>query len=137
MLDSGFLYLCGVRTNVLEDTKYLVDIYRTVLFYVQGVLCSGIFFIFMKLIKINFNYITNFIFFKGTVLFNGEAVSVQSGASIPPPHITPHTRKSDNYNKFTKESFEEMKQAAGLKSGDMQDPLSYLDPLWSLKKRKD
>lgn len=41
MLDSGFLYLCGIRTNVLEDTKYLVDIYRTVLFYVQGVLCSG------------------------------------------------------------------------------------------------
>lgn len=41
MLDAGLLYLCGVRTNVLEDTKYLVDIYRTVLFYVQGVLCSG------------------------------------------------------------------------------------------------
>ncbi|XP_077296502.1 tyrosine-protein phosphatase non-receptor type protein myopic isoform X2 [Arctopsyche grandis] len=115
MLDAGLLYLCGVRTNVLEDTKYLVDIYRTVLFYVQGVLCSG------------------------TVMFNGEAVSIQSGASVPPPHITtPHPRSSsENFNKFTKESFEEMKQAAGLKSGDMQDPLSYLDPLWSLKKRKD
>lgn len=72
-------------------------------------------------------------------MFNGEAVSIQSGASVPPPHITtPHPRStSENFNKFSKESFEEMKQAAGLKSGDMQDPLSYLDPLWSLKKRKD
>jgi hypothetical protein len=80
--------------------------------------------------------ILTILFTLGTVMFNGEVVSVPTGASIPPPHIT-QAKRSENFGKFSKESFEEMKQAAGLKSGDMQDPLSYLDPLWSLKKRKD
>ncbi|KAI5640662.1 BRO1-like domain-containing protein [Phthorimaea operculella] len=88
MLDVGCTNLVKNRTNVLEDTKYLADAYRTALFYVQGVICSG------------------------TTLFTGEAVS-----------------------KFSKESFEEMKQSPGLKSGDMKDPLNFLDPLWSLKKK--
>lgn len=41
MLDTGCLSLCKHRTNVLEDTKYVADAYRTALFFVQGVLCSG------------------------------------------------------------------------------------------------
>lgn len=71
-------------------------------------------------------------------MFNGEAVSVPSGAAVlppvtPTPSITqPSTQRT---NKFSKESFEEMKQSPGLKSGDMKDPLNFLDPLWSLKKK--
>lgn len=72
----------------------------------------------------------------GTTNFNGEAVSVASGASILPP-VTPSPAipTTSSKTKFSKESFEEMKQAPGLKSGDMKDPLNFLDPLWSLKKK--
>lgn len=111
VLDSSCLYLYRHRTNVLEDTKFLADTYRTSLYYVQGVLCSG------------------------TTLFNGEAVSVPSGASVHLPPIQQSNQTKDKINKFSKESFEEMKQTAGLKTGDMKDPLSFLDPLWSLKKK--
>lgn len=41
MLDAACINLYKHRSNVLEDTKYLVDAYRTALFFVQGVLCSG------------------------------------------------------------------------------------------------
>ncbi|KAJ2953915.1 hypothetical protein O0L34_g1550 [Tuta absoluta] len=115
MLEAGCVNLVKNRTNVLEDTKYLADAYRTALFYVQGVLCSG------------------------TTLFTGEAVSVPTGASILPP--APQTNSpvttptGSKPLKFSKESFEEMKQSPGLKSGDMKDPLNFLDPLWSLKKK--
>ncbi|KAJ0182115.1 hypothetical protein K1T71_002837 [Dendrolimus kikuchii] len=114
MLDAGCINLYKHRSNVLEDTKFLADAYRTALFYVQGVLCSG------------------------TTMFNGEAVSVPSGAAVLPPvtptpsAAQPSTQKT---NKFSRESFEEMKQSPGLKSGDMKDPLNFLDPLWSLKKK--
>ncbi|GBP56767.1 Tyrosine-protein phosphatase non-receptor type 23, partial [Eumeta japonica] len=40
MLDTIFTNLHKHRSNVLEETKYLADAYRTILFYVQGVLCS-------------------------------------------------------------------------------------------------
>ncbi|XP_045762930.1 tyrosine-protein phosphatase non-receptor type 23 isoform X2 [Maniola jurtina] len=118
MLDAGCVNLYKHRTNVLEDTKYLADAYRTVLFYAQGVLCSG------------------------TTMFNGEAVSVATGASILPP-VTPSpastTAPGSSHAtlkpKFSRESFEEMRQAPGLTSGDMKDPLNFLDPLWSLKKK--
>ncbi|XP_075992722.1 tyrosine-protein phosphatase non-receptor type protein myopic isoform X2 [Anticarsia gemmatalis] len=113
MLDAGCVSLYTHRSNVLEDTKYLADAYRTALFYVQGVLCSG------------------------TTMFNGEAVSVPSGAAVLPP-VTPTSNPSapqQKLNKFCRESFEEMKQSPGLKSGDMKDPLNFLDPLWSLKKK--
>ncbi|XP_059058125.1 tyrosine-protein phosphatase non-receptor type 23 [Achroia grisella] len=113
MLDVGCINLYKHRTNILEDTKYLADAYRTALFYVQGVLCSG------------------------TAMFNGEAVSVPSGASVLPP-VTPTPNvatSSGQKQKFSRESFEEMKQSPGLKSGDMKDPLNFLDPLWSLKKK--
>ncbi|KAM3958065.1 tyrosine-protein phosphatase non-receptor type protein myopic [Aphomia sociella] len=113
MLDAGCINLCKHRTNVLEDTKFLADAYRTALFYVQGVICSG------------------------TTLFNGEAVSVPSGASVLPP-VTPTPTvgtSTGQKQKFSRESFEEMKQSPGLKSGDMKDPLNFLDPLWSLKKK--
>ncbi|XP_052758573.1 tyrosine-protein phosphatase non-receptor type 23 [Galleria mellonella] len=113
MLDTGCINLYKHRSNVLEDTKYLADAYRTALFYVQGVLCSG------------------------TAMFNGEAVSVPSGASVLPP-VTPTptvATSSGQKQKFSRESFEEMKQSPGLKSGDMKDPLNFLDPLWSLKKK--
>ncbi|XP_049883447.1 tyrosine-protein phosphatase non-receptor type 23 [Pectinophora gossypiella] len=111
MLDVGCINLCKNRTNVLEDTKYVADAYRTALFYVQGVLCSG------------------------TTMFNGEAVSGQSGASILPPAPPATSSTNPKTQKFSRESFEEMKQAPGLKSGDMKDPLNFLDPLWSLKKK--
>ncbi|XP_072937126.1 uncharacterized protein mop [Epargyreus clarus] len=113
MLDNGCINLYKHRTNVLEDTKYLVDAYRTVLFYAQGVLISG------------------------TTMFNGEAISGPSGAAVLPPVTpTPSTPTiTGQKNKFSKESFEEMKQSPGLKSGDMKDPLNFLDPLWSLKKK--
>lgn len=77
-----------------------------------------------------------FVSFKGTTMFNGEAVSGASGASVLPP-VTPSPTASttSNKSKFSKESFEEMRQAPGLKSGDMKDPLNFLDPLWSLKKK--
>lgn len=117
MLDNSCINLYKHRSNVLEDTKYLVDAYRAALFYVQGVLCSG------------------------TTMFNGEAVSVPSGAAVLPP-VTPvvnpptaTTQSQQKLNKFSRESFEEMKQSPGLKSGDMKDPLNFLDPLWSLKKK--
>ncbi|XP_037866683.1 tyrosine-protein phosphatase non-receptor type 23 isoform X2 [Bombyx mori] len=113
MLDAGCVNLYKGRANILEDTKYLADAYRTALFYVQGVLCSG------------------------TTNFNGEAVSGPTGASILPP-VTPTPNNSNSatpQKKFSRESFEEMKQAPGLKSGDMKDPLNFLDPLWSLKKK--
>lgn len=72
-------------------------------------------------------------------MFNGEAVSVPSGASVLPP-VTPTATSAPpttqpKLNKFSRESFEEMKQLPGLKSGDMKDPLNFLDPLWSLKKK--
>ncbi|XP_023951524.2 tyrosine-protein phosphatase non-receptor type 23 [Bicyclus anynana] len=120
MLDSGCVSLYKRRTNVLEDTKYLADAYRTALFYAQGVLCSG------------------------TTMFNGEAVSVASGASVLPPvtpspsagaAATPGGAHPTLKTKFSRESFEEMRQSPGLKSGDMKDPLNFLDPLWSLKKK--
>lgn len=114
MLDAACLNLYTHRSNVLEDTKYLADAYRTALFYVQGVLCSG------------------------TTMFNGEAVSLPSGAAVLPP-VTPTptnaSTASQKTTKFSRESFEEMKQSPGLKSGDMKDPLNFLDPLWSLKKK--
>ncbi|XP_047042446.1 tyrosine-protein phosphatase non-receptor type 23 [Helicoverpa zea] len=113
MLDAGCMNLYTHRSNVLEDTKYLADAYRTALFYVQGVLCSG------------------------TTMFNGEAVSLPSGAAVLPP-VTPTSNPStagQKPTKFSRESFEEMKQSPGLKSGDMKDPLNFLDPLWSLKKK--
>ncbi|XP_032510581.2 tyrosine-protein phosphatase non-receptor type 23 isoform X1 [Danaus plexippus] len=118
MLEEGCAKLYENRTNVLEDTKYLADAYRTVLFYVQGVLCSG------------------------TTMFNGEAVTTTTGASflppVPavPPSPSPSTASlTSAKTKFSRESFEEMKQLPGLKSGDMKDPLNFLDPLWSLKKK--
>ncbi|KAL4712811.1 hypothetical protein ACJJTC_011881 [Scirpophaga incertulas] len=115
MLDSGCKNLYRLRTNVLEQKKYLLDAYKTALFYVQGVFCSG------------------------TTMFNGEAVSVPSGASVLPP-VTPSpsppaAAPSTKLGKSSRESFEEMKQSPGLKSGDMKDPLNFLDPLWSLKKK--
>ncbi|CAB3250605.1 unnamed protein product [Arctia plantaginis] len=115
MLDAACINLYKHRSYVLEDTKYLADTYRTTLFYVQGVLCSG------------------------TTMFNGEAVSVPSGAAVRPP-VTPTANPApptaqSKLNKFSRESFEEMKQLPGLKSGDMKDPLNFLDPLWSLKKK--
>ncbi|XP_053603640.1 tyrosine-protein phosphatase non-receptor type 23 [Plodia interpunctella] len=113
LLDEALRNLCKHRSNVLEDTKYVADAYRTALFYVQGVLCSG------------------------TTTFNGEAVSVPSGAAVLPP-VTPNpptTTSTGQRGKFSRESFEEMKQSPGLKSGDMKDPLNFLDPLWSLKKK--
>lgn len=71
-------------------------------------------------------------------MFNGEAVSVPSGAAVLPP-VTPTPTNPANAGqkptKFSRESFEEMKQSPGLKSGDMKDPLNFLDPLWSLKKK--
>ncbi|CAG4976183.1 unnamed protein product [Parnassius apollo] len=127
MLDAACINLYKHRTNVLEDPKYLVDAYRTVLFYVQGVLCSG------------------------TTMFNGEAVSLQSGAGVLPrtpasamatataataaTAATTATSATSRAHKFSRESFEEMRQLPGLKSGDMKDPLNFLDPLWSLKKK--
>ncbi|CAG9784113.1 unnamed protein product [Diatraea saccharalis] len=118
MIESGCINLYKNRSNVLEDKKYLVDAYKTALFYVQGVLCSG------------------------TTMFNGEAVSVPSGAGVLPP-VTPipapapasAPAPAHHKGKFSRESFEEMKQSPGLKSGDMKDPLNFLDPLWSLKKK--
>uniref|UniRef100_A0A2A4JAU3 Tyrosine-protein phosphatase non-receptor type 23 n=1 Tax=Heliothis virescens TaxID=7102 RepID=A0A2A4JAU3_HELVI len=111
MLDAACINLYTHRSNVLEDTKYLADAYRTALFYVQGVLCSG------------------------TTTFNGEAVSLPSGAAVLPP-VTPNpSTAGQKITKFSRESFEEMKQSPGLKSGDMKDPLNFLDPLWSLKKK--
>ncbi|XP_041968457.1 tyrosine-protein phosphatase non-receptor type 23 [Aricia agestis] len=111
-LDMACMSLARHRTNVMEDPKFLADAYRTVLFYAQGVLCSG------------------------TTSFNGETVAVPSGASVlPPTPVTPAPSSSSQRNKFSRESFEEMKQAPGLKSGDMKDPLNFLDPLWSLKKK--
>ncbi|XP_068621073.1 tyrosine-protein phosphatase non-receptor type 23-like isoform X2 [Battus philenor] len=127
MLESACVNLYKHRSNVLENPKYMADAYRTVLFYAQGVLCSG------------------------TTLFNGEAVSLQSGAAVfprgpatapPPPATPPATATTATSNtsatriqKFSRESFEEMRQSPGLKSGDMKDPLNFLDPLWSLKKK--
>lgn len=111
MLDAGCINLYKHRSNVLEDTKFLADAYRTALFYVQGVLCSG------------------------TTMFNGEAVSVPSGAAALPLVAPSPSTSAQKPNKFSRESFEEMKQLPGLKSGDMKDPLNFLDPLWSLKKK--
>lgn len=77
-------------------------------------------------------------------MFSGEAVSVQSGAGVLPrgptaPVSTNTPTASDatatRVQKFSRESFEEMRQSPGLKSGDMKDPLNFLDPLWSLKKK--
>lgn len=77
-------------------------------------------------------------------MFNGEAVSFQSGAAVLPPvplpspttpTIPPNPTNQNSKSKFSRESFEEMKQSPGLKSGDMKDPLNFLDPLWSLKKK--
>lgn len=48
---------------------------------------------------------------------------------------TTKEEKKESKLKFSRESFEEMKQAPGLTSGDMKDPLNFLDPLWSLKKK--
>ncbi|CAH2067482.1 unnamed protein product, partial [Iphiclides podalirius] len=124
-LEAACINLYKHRTNVLEDTKYLADAYRSVLFYAQGVLCSG------------------------TTMFNGEAVTVASGAGVLPRAVTPATApapasapapapasaSATRVQKFTRESFEEMRQSPGLKSGDMKDPLNFLDPLWSLKKK--
>ncbi|XP_060801444.1 tyrosine-protein phosphatase non-receptor type 23 isoform X1 [Amyelois transitella] len=113
ILDEALINLCKHRSNVLEDTKFVADAYRTALFFVQGVLCSG------------------------TTMFNGEAVSFPSGAGVLPP-VPPAPAaapSSGQRNKFSRESFEEMKQSPGLKSGDMKDPLNFLDPLWSLKKK--
>lgn len=76
-------------------------------------------------------------------MFNGEAVSMATGASVLPP-MTPSTSAAATTpggahptlkTKFSRESFEEMRQSPGLKSGDMKDPLNFLDPLWSLKKK--
>ncbi|KPJ07130.1 Tyrosine-protein phosphatase non-receptor type 23 [Papilio machaon] len=124
ILESACINLYKHRTNVLEDTKYLADAYKTVLFYAQGVLCSG------------------------TTMFNGEAVSMQSGAGVLPrgptaaisaatANTTPTASDATatRVQKFSRESFEEMRQSPGLKSGDMKDPLNFLDPLWSLKKK--
>ncbi|XP_045534143.1 tyrosine-protein phosphatase non-receptor type 23 [Papilio machaon] len=124
ILESACINLYKHRTNVLEDTKYLADAYKTVLFYAQGVLCSG------------------------TTMFNGEAVSLQSGAGVLPrgptaaisaatANTTPTASDATatRVQKFSRESFEEMRQSPGLKSGDMKDPLNFLDPLWSLKKK--
>ncbi|KPI94568.1 hypothetical protein RR46_05820 [Papilio xuthus] len=124
MLENACINLYKHRTNVLEDTKYLADAYKSVLFYAQGVLCSG------------------------TTMFNGEAVSMQSGAGVLPrgptaaisaatPNTTPtgSDATATRVQKFSRESFEEMRQSPGLKSGDMKDPLNFLDPLWSLKKK--
>ncbi|XP_022126912.2 tyrosine-protein phosphatase non-receptor type 23 isoform X2 [Pieris rapae] len=83
----------------------LVDLLRLVLFFAQGVLRSG------------------------STTFTGEAVSAPSVATALAPRPTSHR------NRFSRESFEEMRQAAGLKSGDMTDPLNFLDPLWTLKKK--
>ncbi|CAG9134725.1 unnamed protein product [Plutella xylostella] len=114
MIEAGCAHLYRHRTNVLEDPKYLADAYRTALFYVHGVLCSG------------------------TTSFNGEAVSVPSGASIlSMVSSTTKEEKKESKLKFSRESFEEMKQAPGLTSGDMKDPLNFLDPLWSLKKNEE
>ncbi|XP_047514216.1 tyrosine-protein phosphatase non-receptor type 23 isoform X2 [Pieris napi] len=82
-----------------------VDLLRSVLFYAQGVLRSG------------------------SPTFKGEPAAAPSAAAAPAPRPTSHR------NKFSRESFEEMRQAAGLKSGDMTDPLNFLDPLWTLKKK--
>lgn len=74
----------------------------------------------------------------GTTMFNGEAISVASGASVlppVPPSPGPSASPATSKGKFSRESFEEMRQAPGLKSGDMKDPLNFLDPLWSLKKK--
>lgn len=77
-------------------------------------------------------------------MFSGEAVSFPGVAAVlpPVPIPTPTTPTNPtnplNQNpklKFSRESFEEMKQSPGLKSGDMKDPLNFLDPLWSLKKK--
>lgn len=77
-------------------------------------------------------------------MFNGEAVSFPSGAAVFPPAPNPASTTPTNpsnptnqnsKSKFSRESFEEMKQSPGLKSGDMKDPLNFLDPLWSLKKK--
>lgn len=74
-------------------------------------------------------------------MFNGEAVSLPSGAAVLPP-VTPSpspnpSNAAQKLSKFSRESFEEMKQSPGLTSGDMKDPLNFLDPLWSLKKKWD
>ncbi|XP_028169896.1 tyrosine-protein phosphatase non-receptor type 23 [Ostrinia furnacalis] len=120
MLETGCVSLYKHRTNALQEQTFLVDAYKTALFYVQGVLCSG------------------------TTMFNGETVSVPAGAPILPlltpnpsvPTTTPsQPTKSSHKPKSSRESFEEMKQSPGLKTGDMKDPLNFLDPLWSLKKK--
>lgn len=75
-------------------------------------------------------------------MFNGETVSVPTGASVlppvtPSPPVTapPSGQKPLHKHKFSRESFEEMKQTPGLATADMKDPLNFLDPLWSLKKK--
>lgn len=158
MLEEGCVKLYENRTNVLEDTKYLADAYRTVLFYVQGVLCSGNInnftlkkpiycelLIIKQLARELWSiqiYLLIHVFYPGTTMFNGEAVTTTTGASflppVPavPPSPSPSTPSlTSAKTKFSRESFEEMKQLPGLKSGDMKDPLNFLDPLWSLKKK--
>ncbi|CAK1544316.1 unnamed protein product [Leptosia nina] len=118
-LEAGCMSLCRGRTGVLADPKYLADAYRAALFYAQGVLCSG------------------------STLFNGESVSFPSGAGVLPQSATTPTPStvptasgsSAQRTKFNRESFEEMRQAPGLKNVDMKDPLNFLDPLWTLKKK--
>lgn len=106
---------------------------------------------------------SNLICSLGSTMFNGEAVSVSSvvgpalsgpilghtvatgpsagtaavtGPLTSGPALTgPPAPTTCQRNKFSRESFEEMRQAAGLKSGDMKDPLNFLDPLWTLKKK--
>ncbi|CAF4955575.1 unnamed protein product [Pieris macdunnoughi] len=107
-----------------------VDLLRSVLFYAQGVLRSG-----KAPLRsaprvseprdaVNVSSDS-----PGSTTFKGETASAPSAATAPAPRPTSHR------NKFSRESFEEMRQAAGLKSGDMTDPLNFLDPLWTLKKK--
>ncbi|VVD01973.1 unnamed protein product [Leptidea sinapis] len=69
----------------------------------------------------------------GTTQFNGEAVS---GPAAPFVSADPSgAGGAGGAGRTSRETFEEMRQSAGLKSGNMKDPLNYLDPLWSLKKK--
>ncbi|XP_045514066.1 tyrosine-protein phosphatase non-receptor type 23 isoform X2 [Pieris brassicae] len=69
------------------------------------------------------------LFYARGVLHSGSTAFKGEAAAAPAPRPTAHR------NRFSRESFEEMRQAAGLKSGDMTDPLNFLDPLWTLKKK--
>ncbi|XP_038206872.1 tyrosine-protein phosphatase non-receptor type 23-like [Zerene cesonia] len=126
-LRAGHIQLCELAqrgaARVAAPAHAQPRLARSLLYYAQGVLCSG------------------------TTMFNGEAVSAPSGAAaLPPapgpapgagpgPAPAPAPPSGGARGKFNRESFEEMRQAPGLKSGDMKDPLNFLDPLWSLKKK--